>query len=94
VAEEMSGKESLTIKVFTLKTCPNCPIAKKIGREVAEKFNVGFMEIDVGTPEGQIEGLMYQVMSTPGIAINDEVVARGAVLTREELEKKVREKLG
>jgi len=92
--EEMSGKRSLAIKVFTLKTCPNCPTAKKIGREVAEKFNVGFMEIDVGTLEGQIEGLMYQIMSTPSIAIDNEVVARGEVLTKEELEKKVREKLG
>ncbi len=90
----MSEKGSLTIKVFTLKTCPNCPRAKKIAREIAEKLNVKFMEIDVGTPEGQIEGLMYQIMSTPSIAIGDEVVARGEVLRKEELEKKVGEKLG
>jgi len=90
----MSEKGSLTIKVFILKTCPNCPTAKKIAREVAEKSNVRFMEIDVGTPEGQIEGLMYQIMSTPSIALDDEVIARGEVLTKEELEKKVREKLG
>lgn len=90
----MGGKGSLTIKVFTLKTCPNCPMAKKIAREVAEKFRVEFIEIDVGTPEGQIEGLMYQIMSTPSIAIDNEVVARGEVLKKEELEKKVREKLG
>ena len=90
----MDEKEPLTIKVFTLKTCPNCPTAKKIARQVAEKFNVSFMEIDVGAPEGQIEGLMYQIMSTPSIAIDDEVVARGEVLMKEELEKKVREKLG
>jgi len=89
----MSRKEPLTIKVFTLKTCPNCPRAKKIALEVAEKFNVGFMEIDVGTPEGQIEGLMYQIMSTPSIAIDEEVLARGEVPMKEELEKKVREKL-
>jgi len=89
----MGEKKSLTIKVFTLKTCPNCPRAKKIAREVAEKFNMRLMEIDVGTPEGQIEGLMYQIMSTPSIAIANEVVARGEVLTKEELEEKVREKL-
>jgi glutaredoxin len=82
------------LKIFTLKTCPNCPQAKKIVKEVAEEFNLKITEIDMETPEGQIEGLMYQIMSTPSIAIDNDVVARGKLISKKELMDEVKKKLG
>ena len=84
----------MELKVFTLKTCPNCSQAKKIVREVAEEFNVGFTEIDMETSEGQIEGLMYEVMSTPSIAVDNDVVSRGSLISKKELIEEVKKRLG
>lgn len=81
------------LKVFTLPNCPNCPAAKKIVEEVARKHGVAYREIDIGTPDGQLEGLMYQVTSTPSIAIDDEVIARGKVISIDELEEALKRKL-
>jgi hypothetical protein len=90
----MNKTMPLTLRVFTLKTCANCPAAKKIVRDVAEEFNIEFLEVDMGTPNGQIEGLMYQIMSTPSIALGEEIVARGKLISKEELKAHVRKRLG
>jgi glutaredoxin len=83
----------MELKVFTLPTCKDCPAAKKISHEVAEKYGLKYVEVDIGSPDGQLEGLMHQVMSTPSIAIGDEVVSRGNLLSREELDTEVRKRL-
>ena len=87
------GSTKLTVKVFTLKDCPRCPHAKRISHQVAEKLGVKYVEIDIGTPEGQIEGLMNQIMSTPSIALDEDVIARGEVLSELELENEVKKRL-
>lgn len=87
------GSKELTVKVFTLKNCPRCPNAKRIAQKVAERLGVGYVEIDLETPEGQIEGLMNQVMSTPSIALGEDVIARGRVLSELELEKEIKKRL-
>ena len=78
------------IIVFVQPNCPKCPLAKTIVRRVAEKVNVEVKEIDVSTPDGEIEALMYNVCSTPSIAIGEEVLWRGEVPSEEELEEAVR----
>jgi len=83
----------MELKVFTLPSCPNCPAKKKIAEEVDEEFGISYEEIDIGTSDGEIEGLMYQIMSTPSIAIDDEVIARGRLVPREELENEVKKRL-
>ena len=83
----------MELKVFTLPTCTNCPAAKKTSQEVAHRFGLKYTEVDLSTPDGQLDGLMHQVMSTPSIAIDDEVVARGKLLSRDELETEVRKRL-
>jgi len=83
----------MELKVFTMKTCPNCPAVKKIVQEIAQKYGAKCVEVDIGTPEGQIEGLMYQVMSTPSIAIDEEVIARGKLVSKEDLEEEVKKRL-
>ncbi len=89
----MCGSDMLTIKVFTMKNCPRCPHAKRIAQKVAEKLGVEYVEVDLETPEGQIEGLMNQVMSTPSIALGDDVIARGTVLSELELENELKKRL-
>lgn len=81
------------IKVFTLPNCPNCPAAKKIAKDVAEEFKIKFTEVDIGSAEGQIEGLMHQIMSTPSVAIDDDVVARGEIVPKKQLEEEVKKRL-
>lgn len=83
----------MEIKVFTLPTCPTCPFAKKIAAQTAQKFNVGYREIDLNSREGQREGRKYQIMSTPSIVIDDEVLARGKLISAKELENEVKKRL-
>lgn len=83
----------MELKVYTLKTCPNCPEAKRIAQEVAEKFSIKCLEIDIGTPKGQIEGLMHQIMSTPTITLDNEVLVRGKIVPKKELEYEIRKRL-
>ncbi len=75
--------------VFTKKDCPNCPLAKKIAKEIAEELNLEFEEIDI--EEDLITALQYNVASTPSIALEDEVLFRGEVPTKEELKTKIKE---
>ena len=90
----MNELKLLTIRVFTSKTCANCPVAKKIACEVAEEFNIRFIEVDIGTSDGQIEGLMYQITSTPSFALDDEIIARGKLIPKEDLRAHVKKRLG
>ena len=83
----------MELKVFTLPTCTNCPTAKKISQEIAQKYGLEYAEVDISTPDGQLDGLMFQIMSTPSIAIDNEVITRGKLLSREELETEVRKRL-
>ena len=83
----------MDLKVFTLPKCVNCPAAKKISQDIAQKFGLNYREVDISTPEGQLDGLMHQIMSTPSIAIDNEIIARGKLLSKEELEAEVRKRL-
>ncbi len=79
----------MEIKVFTLPTCSYCPMAKSIVSEVAQKFSITCKEVNLATKEELAEGLAYDVMSTPSIAINDEVIVRGRLISKERLEEEV-----
>lgn len=83
----------MELRVFTLPTCGKCPAAKKVSQEVANKYGLKYFEVDLSTPEGQLDGLMLQIMSTPSIAVGDEVIFRGRLPSREELENEVKERL-
>jgi small redox-active disulfide protein 1 len=78
----------VVIKLFTSKTCPNCPAAKKVVEKVAKEMKLKVIEIDIkNEPE---EALMHQVVSTPSIAINDETVFFGEVPTEEKLKEEIK----
>lgn len=74
--------------VFTKRDCPQCPLAKKIVKEVANELGLEFEEIDI--EKDMVTALMYNTVSTPSIALNEELLFRGEVPTKEELKKVVK----
>jgi small redox-active disulfide protein 1 len=67
----------VNVKVFTLPNCPNCPAAKALVEDVAKDYDIDIDYIDL--EKDVITGLQYGIASTPSIAINDKVIARGEV---------------
>ena len=89
----LEGIRCMELKVFTLPTCSGCPVAKMIAFEVAQKYGVACRVVDMATKEGLDEGLAYQVMSAPSIAIDKDVVVRGHLVSKEKLEEEVKKRL-
>jgi len=83
----------MELKVFTLPTCSVCPVAKKIVFEVAKKYGIACKVIDMATEGGLREGLGYQIMSAPSIAIDEEVIVRGHLISQKRFEEEVRKRL-
>ncbi|MDI6806016.1 MAG: thioredoxin family protein [Candidatus Bathyarchaeia archaeon] len=79
----------MELKVFTLPTCAVCPTAKIVAKEVAEKFGISFREVNMATEEGFKEGLALEIVGTPSIALDDEVIVRGRLISKERLEEEV-----
>jgi hypothetical protein len=68
-------------------------LAKTFALEVAQKFGIAFKEVNMATEEGVKEGLAYDIMSTPSIAIDEEVIVRGRFISKEKLEEEVSRRL-
>jgi len=83
----------MELKVFTLRTCPSCPVAKLIASEVAQKFGIVFRVVDLATEEGVNEGLAYDIRSTPSIVIDEDVIIRGRLISKEKLEEEVKKRI-
>lgn len=77
----------MKIQVYYGKKCPKCPAAKKVCQEVAKEKGLKYEEIDI--EEHMIEALQKQIASTPSIVLDDEVIFRGEIPTKEELLKEV-----
>jgi len=78
--------------VFVKKDCPQCPMAKQIAKEVAEELDLEYEEIDI--EKDMITALMYNVISTPSIALNEEVLFRGEIPDKKELVKTIKRIMG
>lgn len=76
-----------------MPSCQKSPAAKKIAKDIADKHNLDFLEVDISTPDGQLEGLLHQIMSASSIAIDESVVSRGDLISRDDLDAKVRKRL-
>ena len=77
----------MKLQVYYGKQCPRCPAAKKICKEVAKEKKLEYEEVDI--EEHMIEALQKQIAATPSIVLDDEVIFRGEVPTKEALEKEV-----
>lgn len=76
------------IQFLTMPGCHNCAAAKKIFDEIMPGFpNAEVEEVDMTTPEGQELVQKYNILSSPGILVNDEFFAFGGA-TEEQFRKK------
>ena len=78
--------------VFVKKDCPQCPMAKKVAKEVAEELGLEYKEIDI--EKDVVTALMYNVISVPSIAFDEEVLFRGETPTKKELIKMIKRIIG
>lgn len=68
----------ITIKLLTSPTCPYCPKAREVVKELAEENeNVVALELSVTTDEGLREALKFGISGVPAIIINDADVIMG-----------------
>ncbi len=63
--------KKMKLKIFTKLDCPNCPAAKKIGKQLEEK-GAKIEWYDLEKEEGLSEGVYFGVLSTPSFIIVDE----------------------
>ena len=84
----------MELKVFTLPSCPTCPVAKTIVSEVAQELGVLYREINMATQEGLREGLGYDISGAPTIVIDNEVLVRGRLVSKDKLKEEVKKRLG
>ena len=61
----------MKLKIFTKLDCPNCPAAKKIGKQL-EKKGAKIEWYDLDEDEGLSEAVYFDVLSTPSFIIVDE----------------------
>ena len=83
----------MELKVFTLPTCPTCPVAKRIVSTVAQKLGIGYREINMATESGRNEGLAANILGAPSIALDSEIIAAGYVVSEEKLEEMVKTRI-
>ncbi|MEM2319263.1 MAG: thioredoxin family protein [Candidatus Bathyarchaeia archaeon] len=87
------GSKVPEIKVFTLPTCSSCHAAKQVAFEISQKLGLAYREVNMNTKEGLEEGMAHQIMSTPSIALDGEVIVRGRLISKEKLEEEVQKRL-
>lgn len=61
----------MKLKIFTKLDCPNCPSAKKVGKQLESKgVNIEWFDLD--NEDGLSEAIYFDVLSTPSLIITDE----------------------
>ncbi|KAF0202961.1 MAG: hypothetical protein FD170_1538 [Bacteroidetes bacterium] len=63
--------------------CPNCKILEKRVRDVVEKLN---MDATITKVEDIMEIMTYNIIKTPALVINGEVVVKGRLPSETEIE--------
>jgi small redox-active disulfide protein 2 len=63
--------------------CPNCKILEKRVRDVVGKLN---MEATITKVEDIMEIMTYNIIKTPALVVNGEVVVKGRLPSESEIE--------
>lgn len=77
-------RESLTphptvIEVFTSPTCPHCPRALAMARQLAMQMpGIQVVELSTAAPQGYAKAALYRVQAVPTIFINGKRAFVGA----------------
>jgi len=82
------------VEIYTTPTCPYCPYATRMMREIAPSFgeNVVTEEVSTWSPEGQARALKHGIIAVPTIVVNDKVKFVG-VPRKEDLVKAIQKEL-
>jgi len=76
--EETVESEFVTIKVITSPTCPYCPQAVKLVRELAKNDSgIIAVELPITTSRGYQEAVKFGISGVPSLIINDRHVVHG-----------------
>ncbi len=68
----------ITIKLLTSPTCPYCPRAREVVKQLAEEDgDVIALELSVTTDDGLKEAMRFGISGVPAIIINDREVLLG-----------------
>ncbi len=68
----------ITLKLLTSPTCPYCPRARDVVRQLAEEDrDVIALELSITTDEGLKEAMRFGISGVPAIIINDREVLLG-----------------
>ncbi len=73
----------MIINIKVLGTgCPKCRALEKAIREVVEENNY---KAEIEKVDDIVKIMNYGILATPGMAINEKVVASGRLLSKEEI---------
>jgi thioredoxin 1 len=77
--EILAPKPPAVIEVFTSPTCPHCPRALSIAKELAIQMpGIQVVEQSTATPQGYAKAALYGVQAVPTIFINGKRAFVGA----------------
>lgn len=89
--EALSPRPPVVIEVFTSPTCPHCPRALLMAKEVAAQIpGVRVVEQSTATPQGLAKAAFYDVQAVPTVFINGKRAFVGAPPSVEALRQAVK----
>ena len=87
----LTPKKPVVIEVFTSPTCPHCPMALSMAKELAMQMpGVQVVELSTATPQGYAKAAFYDVKAVPTIFINGKCAFVGAPPSLEALRQAVK----
>jgi len=90
-SEKIAPKRATVIEVFTSPTCPHCPRALLMAKEVAASMpGIQVIEQSTATPQGFAKAAFYDVQAVPTVFINGKRAFVGAPPSVEALRQAVR----
>jgi thioredoxin 1 len=89
--EILTPKRSVVIEVFTSPSCPHCPRALIMAKELAAQMpGIQAIEQSTATPQGMAKAAFYNVQAVPTIFINGKRAFVGAPPSIEALRQAVK----
>jgi len=79
------------VQLVYTKFCVYCPSAKLIFKQLKEKYNFDYQEIDAESPEGQKLVQKFNIMAVPTIIVDGKVAFVG-LPNKEKAEAAVKER--
>lgn len=90
-SEKMTPKRATVIEVFTSPTCPHCPRALLMAKEVAASMpGIQVVEQSTATSQGFAKAAFYGVQAVPTVFINGKRAFVGAPPSVEALRQAVK----